>query len=68
MTEKLVYECESCGKSLEFDAEQEQAPQCCDNPMKRIGDLDACHVSVTAEHTRFDNLDDACDDGRSGKI
>ena len=68
MTEKLVFECEDCGKNVEFGADEGQAPQCCDKPMKRIGDLDACHVSTTAEHSRFDDFDDACDDGRSGKV
>jgi thiol peroxidase len=29
-------------------------------------DLDACQTSFTAEHSRADNLDDACNDGRSG--
>ena len=68
MTEKLVFECENCGKSVEFSADEEKTPECCDKPMKKIGDLDACHVSTTAEHSRFDDFDDACDDGRSGKI
>jgi hypothetical protein len=28
--------------------------------------LDQCTLSTTAEHARFDDLDDPCDDGRSG--
>ena len=55
MTEKLVYECENCGKSLEVSADKAKAPECCDKPMKRFEPLDACQVSTTA-----------CDDGRSG--
>ncbi len=68
MTAKHVYECENCGKSVELGAEEAIAPECCDKPMKEITDLDACKVSTTAEHSRFDDFDDACDDGRSGKI
>ncbi|UCG06363.1 MAG: hypothetical protein JSV83_21045 [Desulfobacterales bacterium] len=68
MIAKHVYECENCGKSVELGAEEAIAPECCDKPMKEIADLDACKVSTTAEHSRFDDFDDACDDGRSGKI
>jgi hypothetical protein len=68
MSAKNVYECENCGKSLELSLEDAKAPECCDKPMKEIGDLDACHTSTTAEHSRFDDFDDACDDGRSGKV
>lgn len=68
MIAKHVYECENCGKSVELGAEEAIAPECCDKPMKEITDLDACKVSTTAEHSRFDDFDDACDDGRSGKI
>ena len=68
MTEKLVYECENCGKSLEVGADEANAPECCDKPMKRFESLDACQASTTAEHSRFDDFDDACDDGRTGKI
>ena len=68
MTEKLVFECENCGKSLEASADDAKTLECCDKPMKQISGLDACSVSTTAEHSRFDNFDDACDDGRSGKI
>ena len=68
MTAKLVFECENCGKSLETSVDDAKTPECCDKPMKQIGDLDACKVSTTAEHSRFDDFDDACDDGRSGKI
>jgi hypothetical protein len=35
--------------------------------MRRFESLDACTVSTTAEHSRLDDFDDACDDGRSGK-
>jgi DNA replicative helicase MCM subunit Mcm2 (Cdc46/Mcm family) len=68
MSAKHVYECEKCGKNLELSAEDAKTPECCDQPMKEISDLDACQVSTTAEHSRFDDFDDACDDGRSGKV
>jgi len=68
MSDKLVYECKNCGKSVEADADEPQAPECCKQPMQKAEPLDVCHTSSTAEHSRFDNFDDACDDGRSGKI
>ncbi len=68
MADKLAYECENCGKNIEVSADEAKAPECCDKPMKRFESLDACTVSTTAEHSRLDDFDDACDDGRSGKI
>jgi hypothetical protein len=68
MSAKHVYECENCGKTVELGSEDAKAPECCDKPMKEISDLDACQMSTTAEHSRFDDFDDACDDGRSGKV
>lgn len=68
MTDKQVYECENCKKSIEVSADEAKAPQCCDKPMQKVEPLDACTTSTTAEHSRYDDFDDACDDGRSGKI
>ena len=68
MSARHVYECENCGKSVELSSKDAKVPECCDKPMIEISDLDSCQMSTTAEHSRFDDFDDACDDGRSGKV
>jgi hypothetical protein len=65
MAEKITFECVICGNKTEQNAEDSNIPECCDKPMQAEG-LDACEISTTAEHSRFDNLDGPCDDGRSG--
>ena len=65
MAEKIIFECVNCGNKTEQNAEDSNIPECCGKPMQVEG-LDACEVSTTAEHSRFDNLDGPCDDGRSG--
>ena len=65
MAEKLSFECIHCGNKTEIDADDSKIPQCCGKPMQAEG-LDACEMSSTAEHTRFDDLGEPCDDGRSG--
>jgi hypothetical protein len=65
MAEKITFECVNCGNKTEQNAENSNIPECCGKPMQVEG-LDACEVSTTAEHSRFDNLDGPCDDGRSG--
>ena len=68
MTDKQVYECATCGNTVEVSAEESNSPECCGNPMKSAEELKACGLSTTAEHSRFDDFDEPCDDGRSGKI
>jgi len=65
MADKITFECVNCGNKTEQNAEDSNIPECCDKPMQAEG-LDACKTSTTAEHSRFDNLDGPCDDGRSG--
>jgi hypothetical protein len=65
MTEKLAFECVICGNETEIDADDPNIPTCCGKPMQAEG-LDACQTSSTAEHSRFDDLGEPCDDGRSG--
>jgi len=50
------------------EAATAEAPECCDTPMTRMPEMDACTISSTAEHSRLEDLDEPCDDGRSGKI
>jgi hypothetical protein len=43
-------------------------PECCGKDMQTAEELKACGLSSTAEHSRFDDFEEPCDDGRSGKI
>jgi len=36
--------------------------------MEKMTEMGACAISTTAEHARFDETDEPCDDDRSGKI
>lgn len=68
MSDGKVYECASCGNTVEIGAADSKVPECCGNPMKPVEDLKACELSSTAEHSRFDDMGEPCDDGRTGKI
>ena len=68
MEDQLVYECEKCGETLQAAKADSKIPQCCGQPMKEQHKLPACELSSTPEHSRFDDLGEPCDDGRSGKI
>jgi len=68
MADKQVYECANCGNTVEVAADQSRPPECCGNAMKPVEELKACGLSSTAEHSRFDDFDEPCDDGRSGNI
>jgi len=57
------YECEECGKKIKV--EDEEKPDCCGKPMKKIS-LDVCTQPAHAEHTRTIDSDEPCDDGRAG--
>ena len=65
MAEKVNFECVNCGNKAEKNAGDTSIPECCGKPMQVEG-LDSCGMSTTAEHSRFDNQDEPCDDGRSG--
>jgi len=68
MSEKVSYMCKSCGGKKEVDTASEGVPECCNTPMEKMLPMNSCTVSTTAEHSRFDETDEPCDDGRSGKI
>jgi len=68
MAQIQVYECVNCGNTVEVDANESKVPECCGNAMKPVEDLKACGLSTTAEHSRLDEFDEPCDDGRSGNI
>ena len=68
MADRKVYECAGCGNTVEVDADASDIPECCGKPMKPLEELKACGLSATAEHSRLDDFEEPCDDGRSGKI
>jgi hypothetical protein len=68
MADVKVYECVSCGNTVEIGADESSIPECCGKAMKPAEELKACGLSSTAEHSRLDNFEEPCDDGRSGKI
>ncbi len=67
MDDKCIFNCEVCGSEVEVALSQAEAPECCDKPMKKAEELPVCEASTTAEHSRFDDFGEPCDDGRAGK-
>lgn len=66
MTAKRQFQCEQCNGKTEVNA-GDAAPDCCGKPMNEVKEqLDQCTASSTAEHSRFDDMGEPCDDGRSG--
>jgi hypothetical protein len=65
MSKQKTFECKLCGSKKEHAAEEEGQPECCDQPMQEVP-LPVCEITETAEHSRFDNMGEPCDDGRSG--
>ena len=68
MADMKVYECANCGNTVEISADESKIPECCNKAMKPSEELKACSLSATAEHSRLDDFEEPCDDGRSGKI
>ncbi len=67
MDDKCIYNCEVCGETINSDQSASESPSCCGKPMAKQSDpLPACDTSSTAEHSRFDDLGEPCDDGRGG--
>jgi hypothetical protein len=66
MTESKHYKCDQCDGQTQADKDGD-TPQCCGQSMTPIAEpLDQCTLSGTAEHSRFDDTQEPCDDGRSG--
>ncbi|MDP2647567.1 MAG: hypothetical protein Q8P24_21770 [Desulfobacterales bacterium] len=68
MSQKTAYQCEVCGRNAAHENPGKKPPVCCSQPMKTLEALAPCNISATAEHARFDDPDEPCDDGRSGKL
>ena len=63
MKEKLTYKCSICGKMTDVEG-KEKVPECCGMPMEK---LPSCTKTLTAEHARFTDEDEPCNDGRAGR-
>lgn len=64
MSEDQAYECENCKGRITVEAGAD-VPRCCGVAMKSVP-LKPCTLSTTAEHSRMDDADEPCDDGRAG--
>jgi len=64
MGEPIVYYCEECGRTKKTEAKEILPIFCCDKKM-REQDLNICTKSGSAaEHARFIDDDEPCDEGR----
>ena len=68
MEDKLAYQCEECGKEMEFDGDVPIFSKCCEAPVKAVDGLPFCTTAPSAEHARGEADDEPCDDGRTGKV
>lgn len=67
MTDKIVYQCEACGKEVQPQANEVPAlSECCHAPVKAVDELPSCTTAPSAEHARAVADDEPCDDGRAG--
>lgn len=66
MEDMQIYKCQSCGNELKVPLESKESPECCTQRMEKLR-LPVCEMSNTAEHSRFDEPSEPCDDGRSGR-
>ncbi len=60
--DNCIFNCEVCGETVENNSSN--SPECCGKPMIKQEELPVCEVSATAEHSRFEDLGEPCDDGR----
>ena len=68
MYEKCLYNCDTCGRQVEVDAQGNYVPECCDRPMEKLEPPAPCQLASNPEHARPDEDFEPCDDGRSGRI
>ena len=68
MDTKKVYQCDGCGEEVELKRKEEHEEECSGKSLIGVEDLEPCRKTDTAEHARGGDEDDACYDGREGKI
>lgn len=59
-----TYRCELCYRTVDLGSNEMVVPECCGKPM--TVDLPVCTLTDTAEHARFEETGEPCDDGRAG--
>jgi hypothetical protein len=59
------FKCSRCDKRIQV-SEGADVPHCCELDMVAAEPLDQCTLASTPEHSRFDDTDEPCDDGRAG--
>ena len=68
METKKLYTCAQCGEEVELERKEEHERECSRKSLRSVEDLEPCLKTDTAEHARGGDEDDACYDGREGKI
>ena len=63
--DNCIFNCETCGSSIEQSMQNNTIPECCSKPMTKQP-VPVCESTATAEHQRMDGTGDPCDDGRAG--
>ena len=48
MADVKVYECVSCGNTVEIGEDESRIPECCGKPMKPVEELKACPYFINA--------------------
>jgi len=66
MAEQKDYQCVDCGKQAQASGDDAKAPECCGKQMQEQEPLNVCLAPGGARSSRFDDLEEPCDDGRSG--
>ena len=68
MNDTYLYSCETCGKRQRLENKTGVIPACHNEPMKLVHPLPECVTTITAEHARWNNYGEPCDDNRGGVI
>ena len=68
METKKVYQCEGCGKEIDLKLKEKHEAECCGKTSDAMEELEPCLKTDTAEHARGGDENDACYDGREGKV
>ncbi len=64
MVDTIWFECDECGTKKEKKSEEEKKAYCCGKEMTELP-MEVCtKAAAEAEHARFIDEDEPCDDGR----
>ena len=68
MSKTITYRCEACGETVKIVDGEMEMPECCGAPMAKTDTLDFCERPSDPEYARLEEDEDACDDGRRGRL